>query len=1293
MTDLWLRLGAIVAHLGVWSRRFLKLGVYTVLMLTVLTLTGHFLLPMLERYQSTIEQRLSLAMKTPVRIAQFKAHWVGIEPDIVIDGLKIYHPKQANTVLLEIPHIHIELALWQSLKNWDWRLDAQAQGIHVHLTEQATGEWVIEELLALGKDNRPEVRKTAVNWLLKQAELQFSDLQVDVHPYQHAVLQLTKMQLTNRNRGSRHDFRLMATLNQQPVKLFADLVAHDDLLNPFSWQGQVYAKLSPQALQSWISPEQLPSGLTISSLTVGGEFWLGLQHGQIQKVVAALNVPQAVCTYDQQLFQAQQLTGLVSWQQEPQQAWQATIQHLTGSINQHPVPLATFAIQKKSQTMDVAAQQITVEALSALLQEVPRPDLKVLKQWLLAARPTGKITRLGMQISQDNHVFALKKISAEFEQLSALATTEYAGGKNISGWFNHNEHGGQASIQIDDGELDLRQIYRVPTALEQLNASFVWRHVGNEWRIDSNNITLKNNDTHGHAVLSVHVPDNDIGAAKMKLLASIYDGKLTSVWRYVPWPSAGDDTIAWLKSALISGDIVRGDFLYDGVLIDKPEHPPSTMQMNFDVKNGVLAYAPEWPLLKQLNANINLYNRSLTITAKNSQIYESIAPEIVAKIPELNSPQLHINAVLNSTGEDVLRIFKETPLKSEAGRVADLLAIKGEVLGLLQLDIPLANDNPINVNVTVELLGNPVILRQASEFDLWLSGVVNYQTGEGLTSQPLQGFFLGQPVSVKLHSVMGNGDVAAVQIQANGQFTPPNLKPWLGDLTRSMSGKALYQAALTVPVFDEPVHIAFDSDLAGWTIDLPEPLGKKTEPLALHYEMQLEAGHEQTAYFVLGSRLQSAFGIRDGKITRAIVQLGDNWSGELPKQGLWVNGRLSSLSIDDWLPWLRPLASNIPSKNVSAALPELQSFSVDVDKMSYMGYVLHDVRLGLEPEDNQAWRLQIISDDLSGEALFAHSPQQPMKINLQTLNLPFDVDKSYQSRPTKTADDWAIPKMNIHIDDLSLKAWPKFAHSQVKAQLMPTTKGVRLSQIAVTNPAFSIEGALDWQWHGIESTTYSGQINIPNIANAFSAFNATPVLNSQQATAQLSLQWLGDPTDLGLASLTGQLLIDLKKGRVLNLNRMVSLSRLLGVLDSDNIKRRLKFDFSDITQKGLAYDTIHFESEIEKGLMQNQIIFHSPSLHAQGQGKVNLVTTDLEQFFEISVPMSSAVPYAAAVVAGPVVGGALVAAEAMFDNSLTKMTTLHYKVSGQWQKPTVERMKNPMFPWRSWFKPKQKKAP
>ena len=44
----------------------------------------------------------------------------------------------------------------------------------------------------------------------------------------------------------------------------------------------------------------------------------------------------------------------------------------------------------------------------------------------------------------------------------------------------------------------------------------------------------------------------------------------------------------------------------------------------------------------------------------------------------------------------------------------------------------------------------------------------------------------------------------------------------------------------------------------------------------------------------------------------------------------------------------------------------------------------------------------------------------------------------------------------------------------------------------------------------------------------------------------------------------------------------------------------------------------------------------------------------------------------------------------VFDNSITKMTTLHYKVAGSWQNPIVERMKNPVLPWRKWFKTKKK---
>jgi len=309
-----------------------------------------------------------------------------------------------------------------------------------------------------------------------------------------------------------------------------------------------------------------------------------------------------------------------------------------------------------------------------------------------------------------------------------------------------------------------------------------------------------------------------------------------------------------------------------------------------------------------------------------------------------------------------------------------------------------------------------------------------------------------------------------------------------------------------------------------------------------------------------------------------------------------------------------------------------------------------------------------------------------MTVNIQHLNLPFDKELSQTNQPANHQLEWAIPKMNIHVADLSLKAWPKFAHSELDTQLIPTAKGVLFNQTKLKNSLFSVDGSLDWQWRGAESTRYTGQIMMPNVANVFSVFNATPTLNSQESRAQLALQWQGNPTQLALNSLNGELSLDLKNGRVLNLNRMLSITRLLGVLDSDNFKRRLKFDFSDITQKGLAYDSIHFDALIDKGIMRNQLSFISPSLMAQGQGTANLMTTDVNQMVDISVPISSAVPYAAALVAGPLVGGALVAAEAMLDTPLTKMTTMHYQISGKWHNPTVERQKTPMLPWRKWLK-------
>jgi len=1288
----WFKWGDFLAQSAKWFNHSLRWLIYIVLLALVVVIIIYSSLAFLEKNQDYLEQQLSQAMHTTVRMEKFNATWHGFEPEIHMTGLHIYHPQYPSVVIMGIPHVKLELALWQSLLQWNVRLDGQVDGVNLNLVQDSSGQWAIEELLALG-ESRPEVRQTAANWLLAQAEWQLAQSNVVIHPSQKPAIQLHNLSLQNQNRGSRHQFRVQGLFNQQPFKLFADLQATGDIFQAQKWSGQVYAQLPVQSWHQWLTESVIADGQLITA-EFGGDYWLTLGAGQVQQVTAQVLLPNLYIRHQQQDIELKQLTALLSWQHQAQQ-WQATLENLQGLINQQPVMLKQLTIQQgiNPQSLLVGLQALDIGQVAPVLANINRLPTS-LKTWLTQAKPTGKISQLWADI--DSKPFRINKISAQLQQLSALATQKIIGCHQVDIWLNHQDKQGYAGVNIANGQLDLKPIYRQPTPIEQLQVAVKWTDLDDAWLIESNRLTLKNIDAQGEAVLSVWLPKQDMSAAQMQLLANITQGNLASVWRYVPWPSAGDDTLAWLKQALVSGVIERGDFLYEGVLLDSPKRPPSTMQMHFKVKKGTLAYAPEWPLLQGLNADVDIYNRQLTVKAKNSQIYQSIARDIAAEISDLNEPKLRLKADLDTTGEDVMRLFKETPLKQETAHFADMVGIKGGIAGQLELQLPLSlrSAEALQVDVLAELVGNPVILQQAPEFDLWLSGGISYKTGLGLSSLPLEGFLLAQPVSVKLQSVLNAGDIEAVQISANGQLAPINLKPWLGDLTQSMSGLSRYQTLLTVPMSDAPVHIIFDSNTVGWKIDLPEPFKKQADkPLAIHYEMELQSPTKQTGYLMVGAALQSGFEVENAVIKRMMVQLGENWTGTLPPEGLWVRGQLSEMNVDEWLPWLRPIHNNKAPQHVASVMPALQSFNVGFDNMSYLGYQLHNVRVGYEPLDD-ASRFQITSSDLNGELIWPFDAHKKVKLNLQSLKFPFDNQQNGQAaKVIKPNEDWLIPSVDIKVKELTLKTWPQMPASQLSAQLIPSNNGVNLTNITLSNPHFNAKGMLDWQWQGKESTRYNGQINVANVANLFEAFNRPAALSSQQAQAEFALYWQGNPTDLSLDKINGELSVDLKKGRVLQLNRALNLSRILGVLDSDNFKKRLKFDFSDITQKGLAYDEILFEANVHQGSMDNSLVFKSPSLQAQAQGVVNLSKNTIDEVLQVSVPMVSVVPYAAAFVAGPAVGGALVAAEAMLDNPITQMTTLHYDIKGSLAEPKVERIKNPDLLWRKWLKKKPKLKP
>ena len=167
--------------------------------------------------------------------------------------------------------------------------------------------------------------------------------------------------------------------------------------------------------------------------------------------------------------------------------------------------------------------------------------------------------------------------------------------------------------------------------------------------------------------------------------------------------------------------------------------------------------------------------------------------------------------------------------------------------------------------------------------------------------------------------------------------------------------------------------------------------------------------------------------------------------------------------------------------------------------------------------------------------------------------------------------------------------------------------------------------------------------------------------------------WPGAPNDFNLDQSSGSVDATLKQGHLKEISGVNLATRVFGLINASNLLRRLRFDFTDITRKGLNYDRITVKADLKQGVFKPaQFDLEGPTVQIRGRGWVNLNNQTLDQQLRVGVPVSSAVPVLAGFLAGPIVGGALVAADLLLDKQLAKLTSVRYRVSGPWDALLVD---------------------
>lgn len=1266
------RLGA----LWCWHQ-LLTLALVVLVLVAVIVGVGRQLLPAVASYRHDVELRLSQQMGLHVQLGALQGEWEGLGPHFSLLGMELRDPQQPRQVLLTIPEIELRPSLWQSLRHLEPRVDVRVRGLDIHLDQLADGRLQLRELAGL-KQHDPVAAAKALRFVLRQPALALQESRVALALKDYPAVQLFGIDLVNRNDGDRHQLsgRLRVPASAVAVGLQIELRG-----DPLDWQHSaltVWMHLPVMTLDAWL-PARDVAGLRLARLDGGGDYWLHFRQGHLAAVQAQLDWRDMVLEGPHARHHVQDMHGQLSWSQRAD-GWELDTRQLQGRVDALPWPLPVLAIRTTPAGLTLAAARVNAGGMAAALSGASVPA--AVSAWLREAAPTGELSAVRVDLHKDGEGrWQPALVEAETRHLSVRATTAFPGMQGLAGWLRWTPQAGWLGLDSHGAQLDLRQYLREPVLVSTLQGHLAWQADAEAWRLQSDRLQLSNPDARGAAVLSLVVPRADPAAARLSLLAGIQEARAASTWRYVPWPAAGDKTLDWLRRSILAGTVSRGDFLYEGPLLTRADLDPHRLLMRFDLTAARLDYEQDWPELRDLDATVTLDGHSLVVEGRHASLLDaSQGQALTAAIPDLARPVLEVRGDVTSSGPDLMRLFRESPLRHHLPGLDDVLALEGPLRGTLDLAIPLREGLGLpDINVRARLDDNRLRLKQADLDASGLEGEVSYRSRSGLASPLLKARLLESPVTAAISSTMRNGELGEVSVTVDGRVGMPALRRWQGaGLLDVASGTAPYQARVTIASGSAPVKLQLTSPLTGVQIALPAPFGKTAaESLPLRYQGSLGSG-EQMARLQYGTRFNAGLVWQGARLDRALLRLQGTAVAWPQHAGIEIEGALARLDWREWAPVIEsfraPAAAG--AGRPPSALPALTRLDLKVKEIIADGMRLQNAAATLVRQ-GAAWKLDMSSDELAGGVLLPDAPGSQISLGFTRLQWPLPIVLSTEGgKPVAQGPlaGLANRPLLVNGEGLRLGEWRGLGALAVSAQVLPSPYGLRVEGLAVSNNVLDFKGRLDWQWRGGTSTRLRGNAASANVAGLLSAFGYAPNLVSPKASADFDLTWPGGPEALVVAGLDGRLALTVEQGRLLNISNTATASRVFGWFDVENIRRRFKGDFSDVLRRGLSFDKASLSGPLQAGVMQPAaLMVDGPTLKAEGHGRLDLGRQQMDQEFTVLVPMTSAVPIAAVVIAGPLIGGAVAAAQMAFQKQIDKVTQLRYHVSGDWSDPKVER--------------------
>jgi uncharacterized protein (TIGR02099 family) len=931
------------------------------------------------------------------------------------------------------------------------------------------------------------------------------------------------------------------------------------------------------------------------------------------------------------------------------------------------------------------ANYLRAEALLPLLGLMPQKDIR---ERLRDLAPTGEWSDMRLTLARASASEAWRfDARAEFRDMGFAPVGRAPGLRGLRGSIRGTEAAGHLIIDTHSAVYNWPEQFPEPIALPALKSTLYWRRNPQELLLATSDLEMRTHGASLHGKLAWSQPA-DGSSPVLTLVSFIDDGIVADAPLYFPRQRLPPSALQWLNRAFVAGHMPHAAAVFEGPVRQFPFRDGAGLFLvRFNVDHVTMDYRQDWPRLENVAAQVEFRNQGMSVKVTGALAGALKVDSADVRFVDFKTAEMEVHAAAHGDAADALGYLAATPLDALAEQGFSSVLGSGALRCGVDLFFPFKQFDTRRVLVHVDLQDAALRRRGSTVAATDIAGDADID-GAQVVRADLRGQLLGGPFQMTARAPQKRAAMRT-QLEFHGTLSGETLHAALGlPAAVAIGGQTDWRGVLRMspePARERSLHLA--SNLAGLEVGLPAPLQKAADAsLPATVDIQWPAPAVTQLRVVLGSLVRSDVALDDNpsgiKVARAMVWFGGGEPPAADPAGLTVGGQIDELDLAGWLKFT---AASKPDKPLSSYL---HTAKFTLGRIDYLGVSVRDVTLGLTTEQG-GWHVAFDGPSVSGSMSLPGpgDPQAPWELEFQRLkfvdpaaadaaadaatagaDLPAAQEPADAVKTKPAIDPRTLPAVRFHAAELS---WGDRQFGAVRATVVKLEDGVSLKELTATSASYGANAMGEWR---VDGSRLKGIITSYDVGETMKELGFAAVLEAKSGDLEFDLNWPGAPTDESLSQAAGQVRVSLGKGQIVGLSP--GAGRVLGLASFSELPRRLALDFSDVTDKGFAFDTVRGDFDLRGGsAYTDDIVVKGPAAEIGLIGRVGLKNRDYDQTAVVTGNVSSTLALPA-FAAGPIVGGAVLLFTQVFKQPLRGLVRGYYRITGTWDNPTVERIKS-----------------